>query len=276
MISRRFVALLLAPALILLLLVFAVPLIWFLAGSAQELGEDLWPQTLAILTSRAIRTSVVLTNWIALITTAAALLIGYPIAYTMTRLKGLALSTLIACVVLPYFTSVIVRTYAWMVILGRTGLINSTLLKIGAISTPLELIYNRTGVVIGMTYVLLPYMVLTLYSAMKAVDRRVLQAATGMGAGKLTVFLRVFLPQTLHGIAAGTLLVYILSIGFFITPALMGGQSDLMAGMLVEREVEISNNFPVAGIMSVLLLAATLILYALYLRVADVRRLLNA
>jgi len=274
--SRRFVAVLILPALVLLAGVFVVPLGWFLIGAFRELGEDLWPQTLAILTSRAIRTSVVLTNWIALTTTVAALALGYPIAYALTRLKGLAFSCLIACVVLPYFTSIIVRTYAWMVLLGRTGVINQILLDIGLVSQPLALIYNRTGVIIGMTYVLLPYMVLTLYSAMKSVDKRVLQAASGMGAGRLTVFLRVFLPQTLGGIAAGALLVFILSIGFFITPALMGGQTDLMAGMLVEREVEISNNFPVAGIMSVLLLAVTLILYAVYLRVADMRRLLTA
>jgi putative spermidine/putrescine transport system permease protein len=274
--SRRLVAALILPALILLGGVFVVPLGWFLIGSFRELGDDLWPQTLAILTSRAIRTSVVLTNWIALTTTVAALGLGYPIAYALTRLKGLAFSCLIACVVLPYFTSIIVRTYAWMVLLGRTGVINQILLDVGLISQPLALIYNRTGVIIGMTYVLLPYMVLTLYSAMKSVDKRVLQAASGMGAGRVTVFLRVFLPQTLHGIAAGALLVFILSIGFFITPALMGGQTDLMAGMLVEREVEISNNFPVAGIMSVLLLAVTLVLYAVYLRVADMRRLLTA
>ena len=273
MISKRAAWLLLLPAACLLLVVFAVPLVWFLVDSVRELGDDLLPQILDILTSRAIRSSVMLTNWIALITTASTLLLGYPIAYALTRLKGAAFSLLIAAVVLPYFTSIIVRTYAWMVLLGRTGLINQLLLKFGIISEPLALIYNRLGVVIGMTYVLLPYMVLTLYSAMRSVDGGTLRAAAGMGAGRLTVFLRIFLPQTLHGVAAGALLVFILAIGFFITPALMGGQSDLMAGMLVEREVEIANNFPVAGIMSVVLLLATLVLYGIYVRVADVKRL---
>jgi putative spermidine/putrescine transport system permease protein len=260
--------LLLAPSLLLLLLVFLVPIGWFLTASLGELGSftDIREEAEAVLGSRAVLGAILNTNWIALVVTLLVLLIGYPVAWVLTRARGLAFTLILVCIVLPYFTSVIVRTYAWMVLLGRNGLINQALLNLGLIEEPLALMYNRTGVVIGMTYVLLPYMVLTLYSAMKSVDPRLLQAAEGMGASPARVFLKVFLPLTLHGVIAGALIVFILGIGFFITPALMGGPDDIMIAMLIEREIELTQNWPVAALMTLVLLAVTLGLYALYQR----------
>jgi ABC-type spermidine/putrescine transport system permease subunit I len=262
---------LIAPALALLLLLFITPIGWFIAEALSELGgwEDIWLEARDVIGSRAIAGAIASTNVIALMVTALVLLIGYPLSYAFSRARGLAFSLILVCIVLPYFTSVIVRTYAWMVILGRNGLINQLLLGSGLVSEPVNLLYNRTGVVIGMTYVLLPYMVLTLFAAMKAVDHRLLQAAEGMGARPLTVFAKVFLPLTLHGITAGSLIVYILALGFFITPALMGGPGDVMMAMLIEREIELSHNWPVAALMTIVLLAITLALYALYSRYAD-------
>jgi ABC-type spermidine/putrescine transport system permease subunit I len=260
--------LLLAPSLMLMVLVFLVPIGWFLTASLGELGSfaDIREEAEAVLGSRAVLGAILNTNGIALQVTVLVLLIGYPVAYALTRAKGLAFTLILVCIVLPYFTSVIVRTYAWMVLLGRNGLINQALLGIGLIDAPLELMYNRTGVVIGMTYVLLPYMVLTLYSAMKAVDPRLLQAAEGMGASPARVFLKVFLPLTLQGVIAGALIVFILGVGFFITPALMGGPGDIMIAMLIEREIELTQNWPVAALMTLVLLAVTLSLYAVYHR----------
>jgi ABC-type spermidine/putrescine transport system permease subunit I len=262
---------LIAPALALLLLLFITPIGWFIAEALAELGgwEDIWLEARDVIGSRAIAGAIASTNVIALMVTALVLLIGYPLSYAFSRARGLAFSLILVCIVLPYFTSVIVRTYAWMVLLGRNGLINQVLLGSGLVSEPVDLLYNRTGVVIGMTYVLLPYMVLTLFAAMKAVDHRLLQAAEGMGARPLTVFVKVFLPLTLHGITAGSLIVYILALGFFITPALMGGPGDVMMAMLIEREIELSHNWPVAALMTIVLLAITLALYALYSRYAD-------
>ena len=174
---------------------------------------------------------------------------------------------------LPYFTSIIVRTYAWMVLLGRTGVVNQVLAGVGLTDAPLQLLYNRGAVILGMTYVLLPYMVLTLYSAMRAVDLRLLQAARGMGASAINAFFRIYLPLTLHGVIAGSLLVFILAIGFFITPALMGAPNDMMVGMLIERQIELADNWPVAGVMSLVLLVVTLAIYAVYNRVTDLRRM---
>lgn len=263
--------LLLAPALVLLLGVFLMPIGWFLVASLRELGTlaEIWEEMEAVLFSDTIGRVILNTNGIGAVVTLLVLLIGYPVSYALSRARGFAFTLILLCIVLPYFTSTIVRTYAWMVLLGRNGLINQALLGIGWISAPLDLLYNRTGVVIGMTYVLLPYMVLTLYAAMKAVDQRLLQAAEGMGASPGQVFRRVFMPLTLHGVVAGVLITFILAIGFFITPALMGGPGDIMIAMLIEREVELTQNWPTAAMMTIVLLAVTLILYAVYSRYAE-------
>jgi len=263
--------LMIAPALILLLGVFLLPIGWFLIGSLAELGmlAEIWEEAQDVLFSGTVARVLLNTNGIGAVVTLLVLVIGYPVSYALSRAKGFAFTAILLCIVLPYFTSTIVRTYAWMVLLGRTGLINQILLGLGLVDAPLELMYNRTGVIIGMTYVLLPYMVLTLYAAMKAVDPRLLQAAEGMGASPATVFLKVFMPLTLHGVIAGVLITFILAIGFFITPALMGGPGDIMIAMLIEREVELTQNWASAAMMTIVLLAVTLILYGVYSRFAD-------
>lgn len=278
MLTRGATWLLLAPALALMALVFVLPLGWFLVGSLREIGTaaQIWEEAFDILGSNAVRRSMLVTNQIALLVTLVVLALGYPLAYGLARARGVWFRAILACIVLPYFTSVIVRTYAWMVLLGRNGIVNQALLKLGLASAPAELMYNRLGVVIGMSYVLLPYMVLTLYAAMRGIDPSLLRAAEGMGASPLRVFLRVFLPLTLHGVLAGALIVFILGLGFFVTPALMGGPGDLMIGMLIERQVELSSNWPSAALMSVVLLAATLVLYGVYSRFADLRRAFSA
>jgi ABC-type spermidine/putrescine transport system permease subunit I len=263
--------LMIAPALILLFGVFLLPIGWFLVGSLAELGTlaEIWEEAQDVLFSGTVARVLLNTNGIGAIVTLLVLVIGYPVSYALSRAKGFAFTAILLCIVLPYFTSTIVRTYAWMVLLGRNGLINQILLGLGLVEAPLELMYNRTGVIIGMTYVLLPYMVLTLYAAMKAVDPRLLQAAEGMGASPATVFLKVFMPLTLHGVIAGVLITFILAIGFFITPALMGGPGDIMIAMLIEREVELTQNWASAAMMTIVLLAVTLILYGVYSRFAD-------
>ena len=272
--SRLATVLLALPSLALLALVFLVPIGWFLWSAFAELGSasEIIAETRATLGAGAIGAAILNTNLIALEVTLLALLIGYPIAFALSRARGIVFTAVLICIVLPYFTSVIVRTYAWMVLLGREGVVNQLLVGLGLSRQPVELLYNRTGVMIGMTYVLLPYMVLTLFAAMKAVDPRLIQAAEGMGAGPLRVFLRVFLPLTLHGVIAGALIVFILAIGFFVTPALMGGPGDTMIAMLIEREIELTQNWPRAAIMTVVLLAVTLALYALYSRFTEGRK----
>lgn len=275
--GRLATTLLMLPGFAMLALIFAAPIGVFLFNVIGDFGSaaKVMEEAHDLVTSRAIRNALLNTNVVALIVTVLVLLIGYPVAYALTRARGLAFTLIICAIILPYFTSVIVRTYSWMVLLGRNGLINQLLMKAGVTTGPLDLMYNRLGVVVAMTYVLLPYMVLTLYSAMKGIDPALMRAARGMGANGFTVFRRVFFPLSAHGVIAGSLMVFILAIGFFITPALMGGPGDVMIAQLIEREVEISLNWPLAGLMSIFLLFVTLALYALYHRFADVERLLG-
>jgi putative spermidine/putrescine transport system permease protein len=271
--------LLMLPALAVLLLMFLVPLVLFFVRTFAEFDgttAEFVAQEQDLLLSQAFLTALATTNWIALIVTATVLLIGYPIAYYLTTARGAGVSVVVLSIVLPYFTSIIVRTFSWMVLLGEHGLINDALVAMGIAKQPIALMYNRVGVLIGMSYVLLPYMVLTLYAAMRGIDPSLLHAAEGLGASGYYTFRRVYFPLSLHGILSGALIVYILSVGFFITPALMGGQHDIMIAMLIDRSLEVAIDWPSAALMSLTLLLVTLALYAVYYRVTDIRRLIGA
>lgn len=271
--------LLMLPAVAMLILLFFVPLVMFFVRTFMEFegttGQFL-AQARGLLLSQPYLTALVTTNWIALIVTVMVLLIGYPIAYYLTIAKGPGGSVVVLAIVLPYFTSIIVRTFSWMVLLGEHGLVNDTLRAVGLIHGSLPLMYNRLGVLVGMSYVLLPYMVLTLFAAMRAIDASLLRAAEGLGANGFYTFRRVYFPLSLHGVLSGALIVYILSIGYFITPALMGGQHDIMIAMLIDRELEVAVDWPSAALMSLSLLLVTLVLYGFYYRVTDIRRLIGA
>ncbi len=271
-------AILILPALAFLLLGFFVPIVWFLVAALREIGgvSEIAGQIAATLSSRAVTSALITTNWIALLVTLLTLVIGYPIAYYLTVGDRFRFTLVLFCIIVPYFTSVIVRTYSWMVLLGRTGIINQMLIGSGLIDQPLPLLYNKFGILIGMTYVLLPYMILTLYAAMKAIDPSYMRAAQALGASPLYAFRNVYFPLSRHGVVSGALIVFILAIGFFITPALMGGPSDVMIAMLIERSVEILLDWPGAAIMSLVLLAMTMVLYAIYYRVTDVERMMGS
>ena len=268
---------LIVPAIAFLVLGFAVPLVLFFVETLREIGSfaDIVDEAVTTISSRAVVNAMFTTNWIALLVTLLTLFAGYPIAYVLANSDRLRFTLILFCIIVPYFTSVIVRTYSWMVLLGRNGIINQLLLGSGLVDHPIALLYNKLGIVIGMTYVLLPYMILTLYAAMKAIDPSFLRAAHALGASRTYAFLHVYLPLSAHGVLSGCLIVFILAIGFFITPALMGGPSDVMIAMLIERSVEIMLDWPSAAIMSLLLLAVTLVLYAVYYRVTDVRRMMG-
>ena len=271
-------SLLILPAFVLLVLLFVVPLVWFFVGVLAEEGSwsALAGRFVDVLSSRGVVAALITTNWISALVTALTLLIGYPIAYYLANNTGWRFALVLFCIIVPYFTSVIVRTYSWMVLLGRNGAVNQALLSMGLIETPLPLLYNKLGVLVGMAYVLLPYMVLTLYATMRGIDANLVRAAYGLGASRAYAFRKIYFPLSLHGVISGSLIVFILAIGFFITPALMGGPSDVMIAMLIERAVEITLDWTSAAIMSMALLAMTLVLYIIYYRVTDVRRMMGA
>ncbi|WP_196906276.1 ABC transporter permease [Candidatus Symbiopectobacterium sp. 'North America'] len=182
----------------------------------------------------------------------------------------------IVIIIIPHFTSVLVRIYAWMVLLGSDGFVNQVLRALGLIDTRLKLMYTPLGVLIGMTYILLPYMVLALYSVMRGIDPQLLRVAYSLGASRFRAFWRIFLPLSLPGVAAGSLLVFILSIGFFVTPALMGSPRDTMIAMVIENQLEVYFNWGFASALSALLLLCTLLLFWVYVRVVGLERLFEA
>jgi ABC-type spermidine/putrescine transport system permease subunit I len=278
MTARRLPILLLIPAIAMLGLLFITPLFWLFIDvfSRESSVSDLAERFVEVLTSRPVMIALITTNWICLLVTAVALVVGYPIAYYMANRTGWRFALVLFCIIVPYFTSVIVRTYSWMVLLGRNGIINQTLQSVGLIDVPIPLLYNKLGILIGMTYVLLPYMILTLYAAMRGIDPSLTRAAFGLGASRIYTFWRIYFPLSLHGVISGSLIVFILAIGFFLTPALMGGPGDVMIAMLIERSVEITLDWTTATIMSMVLLVVTLILYGVYYRLTDVRQMMGA
>jgi putative spermidine/putrescine transport system permease protein len=194
---------------------------------------------------------------ISITVTAVALLLGYPVAFLLATARPRAAGLLLAAIVLPLWTSVLVRTYAWMVLLGRRGVVNEALRSLGLLDAPLSLLYNRLGVSIGMVHVLLPFMILPIYSVMKGVDLDLLKAAQNLGANRLQSFLRVYLPLSFPGVAAGCLLVFVTALGFFVTPALLGGRGDMMIAMLIETQVRELLDWGFASALAVTLLVVT-------------------
>jgi putative spermidine/putrescine transport system permease protein len=194
---------------------------------------------------------------ISLVVTLVALVLGYPLAFLLATAPRRAAGLMLAGIVLPLWTSVLVRTYAWMVLLGRRGLVNEALQSSGLLDAPLPLLYNRIGVTIGMVHVLLPFMVLPIYSVMKGVDVELLKAAQNLGADRRQSFLRVYLPLSFPGAAAGCLLVFVTALGFFVTPALLGGRGDMMIAMLIENQVRELLDWGFASALAVALLAVT-------------------
>jgi len=263
------------PALAFLLIFFVLPLVWFFVKSALDYDGSFALKLYQTFTSGLFMVVAWKTVWISLLVTALALLAAYPIAYTMSRAGPGTFTLAIICVIVPYFTSIIVRTYSWMIILGTNGIINRFLMFTGLTHKPVALLYNTVGVAIGMTYVLLPYYVLTLYSTMKSIDSWLMQAGRGMGASNFYAFRKIFLPLSMPGVISGFLIVYILAVGFFITPALMGGPENVMMAMLIQRNIEITMDWPLASALSLFLLVITLAIYAFYCKYTDLEKMLG-
>jgi putative spermidine/putrescine transport system permease protein len=209
------------------------------------------------------------TFWIAALVTIACACIGFPYAIIAASLDGWKRDLMLAAVLLPLWTSLLVRTAAWFILLQEKGLINDLLLTLGIINSPLALIFNRTGVIIAMTHVLLPFMVLPIYSVLITIPKNLMPAAASLGAPPLRAFFRVLLPLSLRGVASGSLLVFISAIGYYITPALIGGPGDQMISSVIAFYATGSANWGMAGALGVVLLAATLVLYSVYARLSN-------
>lgn len=272
--GRREVRVLLLPAVAWLTALFLLPIARLFYLSLVGLGSDLTLTHYAKLVTEPVYFKILLNTFeISLAVTVLALLLGYPVAFLMATARASVAALMLACIMLPLWTSLLVRTYAWMVLLGRRGVVNDLLTGLGVLDEPMRLLYNRTGVTIGMVHVLLPFMILPLYSVMKGIDVELLKAAQNLGANLRQAFFRVYLPLSLPGIAAGCLLVFVMAIGFFVTPALLGGRGDMMISMLIENQVRELLNWEFASALAVTLLAVTAVILVIYQRFLGLDRM---
>jgi putative spermidine/putrescine transport system permease protein len=250
------------PLLAFLVLVVVGPiarvLLWGLAPSTAPTAptETPWHELVA---TPLYREALVRTFRLSLTVTLACLVLGYPVAYVLARTGGWRGQLLLALVVAPFWISVLARSFTWMVLLQRQGVVNRILLALGLVTEPVPLIYNEIGVHVGMVHVLLPYMILSLYGAMRAIDPGLLRAAAGLGATEWQAFRRVWWPLSLAGVAAGSLLLFVVALGFFVTPALLGGGKVTTLAMLIEAHVSQAQDWPLASALGLVLLVATLL-----------------
>ena len=252
--------LLVAPLLGFMLLFYAIPVAAMLLRS---LNDPSW--TLAnyrALAGDSVFVSVLGTTLrTAIVVTVGTLLLGYPVALAMTRLPRRRATLVLIVVLLPFWTSVLVRSYAWMVLLGRHGVINEALLALGITDAPLRLLNTSFAVNLAMIHILLPYMVLPIANTLRQIDESLLRAARSLGAGRFAVFRQVVLPLSAPGVAAGVLLVFVLALGFYVTPALVGGPRDMVLSMLIVQQIDLLN-WPYAACLSAVLLGLTLVILA--------------
>jgi putative spermidine/putrescine transport system permease protein len=253
--SYKEIALLL-PLLILLIALFLFPIVKVLFTGFYDNGFTL-KHFHRIFTTPIYMQVLLNTLKISMAVTLFSILLGYPVAYLFYNISDRTRNLLIAIVLIPFWTSVLVRTYGWMVLLGKNGLINNILLYLGIISTPIPLMYNEPGVYLGMTQILLPFMILPLYSVISKIDRNLLRAGEILGASPLSVFAKIFFPLSIPGVATGSILVFLLALGFFITPALLGGRKEIMIAVLIADQVDVLLNWGFAAALAFLLLITT-------------------
>jgi ABC-type spermidine/putrescine transport system permease subunit I len=247
------------PALFLIGIVMVVPVAWLFGLSFVGADDTLsWENYERLWQSKSYARIFKTTFEVAFVTTGICMLIGYPLTYMMAQLPRRAANIAMITVLLPFWTSLLVRTYAWLVLLQRKGLVNGWLIDAGIIDTPLRLVHNFTGNIIGMSQIMLPFLVLPLYASMRAIDPDYVKAAANLGASPIAAFWRVFFPLSLPGMFAGMLLVFVLSLGFFVTPVVLGGGRIIMVAMRIEKSISLYSNWGAASALAVVLLILTL------------------
>lgn len=263
------------PAFILVTLILIIPFAWLAWLSLYDASGALSAENYTRLLRPAYVASFLTTFKVAAIVTVVCVVLGYPVSYLLSQLPDRAAQILLIFIILPFWTSVLVRTYAWLVLLQRQGLINTWLTQLELISEPLPLVNNLTGTVIGMVHIMLPFLILPLYAYMKTIDPILLRAASNCGASPAQAFRQVFLPLSLPGVATGVALIFVLCLGYYLTPALLGGGRVAMWSTQIADMVAKFANWGAASALSVVLLVVTgAILWAVnsLFRVASVRR----
>lgn len=258
------------PLLLLALLFFDLPLLltisWSFHDPASSAGFTL-DNYMEFLGSPLYLPVIWETFSIAAIVTLSCAVMGYPLALWMSRLSRAARGVTVVLVIVPFWISILVRTYSWIVVLGRGGIVNRWLQDLGVISKPISFLYNEFGVVVGMVNVLLPYLILPLYAGILRVDPRLMQMASTLGASPRQSFWRVFFPITLPSLAAAMVLVFILSLGFYVTPAVLGGGKVPMFATMLDFMINRYPRWELAAAISFCLLLLTLMFYGIYQRI---------
>ncbi|MDQ6794132.1 MAG: ABC transporter permease [Chloroflexota bacterium] len=261
------------PTIALLVIFFLAPLVLMSLRSVTDPPNAGLSNYRTFFVSEADVRVLINTFYIAAISTVVCLLIGYPYAYLMNSVSPRIAGLLLIVVLVPFWSSLLVRTFAWEVILRDTGVINSLLMSWGLISQPLALIRNTLGVILGMSQILLPFMVLPLYAVMRRIDPEYTRAAANLGASPAAAFRRVFLPLSLPGVAAGTLLVFVLALGFYITPTILGSPRETMISRFIADQVQQRLDWGLGSAMAVILMVVTfvaLLLASRFVRLRDV------
>lgn len=257
---------LIAPLALLILFAFNVPLFNTLRWAVidEQTGAFTTSHLEDFAASDAYLRIIWRTLWLSLEVTLVIVLLGYTLAYWTSRQGPRVRLIVIALVVTTFWVSILVRTYAWIVILGNGGLVNRTLISMGLVDRPVEFFYNKLGILIGMTNVLLPFLILPVFAAMIRIDKRLLQVAETLGASRLRIFWQVFFPLTLPALLASAILVFILCLGFYITPAVLGGGRFPLVANMLDLLINRYPRWEIAAVVSVVLVVATLSLYAVY------------
>ncbi len=248
-----------SPAVLIVLVILVIPVGWlfYLSFIGADGGFSLENYERMVARKSYIRIFQT-TFVISVTTTLICVLIGYPFAYFLSQLPTRIANLCLITVLLPFWTSLLVRTYAWLVLLQKRGLINEWAIGLGLWDEPLKFVHNMTGTLIGMVHIMLPFLVLPAYNSMKAIDRNYLKAAANMGASPVRAFWTVFFPLSVPGLFAGSLIVFVLCLGFFVTPAVLGGGRVIMVSMKIASNIEMFVNWGAASALGVVLLIMTM------------------
>jgi putative spermidine/putrescine transport system permease protein len=262
------------PAVLAILIVVFLPIFWLSSLSLYNATGALSAENYdRIFSSALYRRTFVVTFQISISVTLICVVLGYPLCYWLSKLPNRTSAILMVFVLVPFWTSVLVRTYAWLVLLQRNGIINSSLVSMGIIEEPLQLAHNLTGSIIGMVHIMLPFLVLPLYATMRSIDTDLVRAAVGLGSSPRGAFWRVFFPMSLPGLFAGIVLVFILSLGFYVTPALLGGGRVQMLAQRIESTITVYSNWGAASALGVVLLVLALLMIWLMNRIFGLDKL---
>ncbi|WP_119273758.1 ABC transporter permease [Taklimakanibacter deserti] len=264
-----------APASLLVLIILLLPVGWLFFLSFVDKDGFTTANYMRLVQNEAYFEIFKVTFLSSFLVTLITAVLGYPLAYLLSQLPRRLAIIGLTVVLLPFWTSLLVRTYAWLVLLQRKGLVNSTLMSLGIIDEPLSLVYNMSGVVIGMVHIMLPFMVLPLYATMRSIDPMLLRAAISLGAPRSRAFLTVFAPLSLPGLIAGSLLVFIYCLGFYITPQILGGGRINLVSMKILENATIYSDWGAASALGVVLLVATLLLFKAIQMLVPVDRLMG-